>query len=130
MTVDGGGSIFLRADRFGRPAAVVDDPDFFARVDFRRVAGSVTRDEFSSPVVVLDAVPFSPAACPPLDDAGSDAICASIRTSVSEEGTRSMETNEGEDMGRRFDARIPPKPATRLARAQGDTRDAPYPRRV
>jgi hypothetical protein len=38
-----------------------DDPDFFVLDLLRRVAGSVTSDEFSSPDVVLEAVPFPPA---------------------------------------------------------------------
>src|SRR6476659_9488395 len=74
--VDCGGSIFLRDARFG---LVADDVAFFVRGgDLRRVAGSVTSDEFSSPDVVLGGAPFSapfaPAECAPSEGAGPDAF--------------------------------------------------------
>jgi hypothetical protein len=140
VTVDCGGSTFLRDARFGRVVVDADDAVFFARgVDLRRVAGSVTSDEFSSPdvVVVFGAAPFSapcsapfsPAGCAPSDGAGPDA--SGVRSSVSgEAAARSMETTEGEDMRGFLDARIPPKPATRIACTQGDLAHALYPRRI
>jgi len=61
------------------------------------------------------------AGCAPSDGAGPDA--SGVRSSVSgEAAARSMETTEGEDMRGFLDARIPPKPATRIACAQDDPR--------
>jgi hypothetical protein len=99
----------LRDVRFGR-VPVADEAVFFARGgDLRRVAGSVTSDEFSSPVVAgdeapfsslavaVDETPFSPVGCAPSDGAGADV--SGVRSSVSgEAAARSMETTEGEDM--------------------------------
>src|SRR4051812_41805132 len=89
-TVDCGGSIFFRDDRFGLLASDADEADFFARGVLRRVAGSVTSDEFSSPDVAFDAAPFSPAECPPSFDEGLGVIGDSIRSSVSGEEARSI----------------------------------------
>ena len=87
-------------DRLGRLTVDADDADFFARVVLRRVAGSVTSDEFSSPSVVLDAAPFSPAECTSSGDAGPDVF--GVSSSVSEVGS----AIHGDDR-RRGHGRIP-----------------------